>query len=129
MKDNPILGITAALRDAGIGVYRIEDGAVVKTGGHNRDSQAWSGISIRLDHDEAFIVELELTLNGHLAESAEEAELDLRVHFEARTGEVFELSGAALDPVWGHWCCSVSQRCHGTDEAVRLVDRMLGWEF
>lgn len=129
MKDNPIRGISTALRDSGIGIYRIEEGTILKAGGHNQDGQAWYGVSVRIDRDEAFIVELELTLDHHLAASAAEAEADLRNHFEEVTDEPYDLSPATIDPVWGHWRCTVSRRCHSIDEAVELVRDMLEWEF
>ena len=128
MTDHPIHQISLALKDSGIGIYRVEDEAIVKTGGRNLDAQAWYGISVRLDNDEAFVVELELTLERHLAESVREAEADLRGQFEAITDEAFLISTATLDPVWGYWCCTVSRRCHSTDEAIGIVREMLGWE-
>ncbi|MFH1531369.1 MAG: hypothetical protein ABIK09_11640 [Pseudomonadota bacterium] len=129
MTGSPLATISAALRHSGIGTYRIEDEKLLKTGGPNRDSQAWSGIAIRLDRGEAYVVELELTLDRHNAETAEEAQNDLRRHFEEATTEPFEISDASVDPIWGHWRCTVSRRCHCVDETVALVWAMLQWGF
>ena len=129
MAENPLKTVSRALSRSGIGTYRIIDDALLKAGGPNRDRQAWSGIAIRLDQGDAYVVELELTLDRHLAADAVEAERDLRNHFEEASDETYDLSPATIDPVWGHWRCSVSQRCHGIDEAVEQVRDMLEWEF
>ena len=111
------------------GTYRIEEERLLKAGGPNRDGQAWSGIAIRLDRGEAYVVELELTLDRHHAETAGEARDDLQRHFAEVTTESFEISEASVDPVWGYWRCVVSRRCHGADETVALVWAMLQWGF
>ena len=126
---NPIKDVSAALGRSGIGTYRIDEDNRLKAGGLNHERQAWSGIAIRLDQGEAYVVELELTLDRHLAETAPDAEADLRRHFEEATSEPFEISAATVDPLWGHWRCTVSRRCHGVDEAVALVWAMLQWGF
>ncbi len=129
MVAKPMETVSAALLNSGIGTYRIEDDELLKAGGPNKDGQAWSGISIRLDRGEAYVVELELTLDRHHAAMAEDARDDLRRHFDSVTSEPFEISDATIDPIWGCWRCTVYRRCHGVDQTVALVWAMLEWGF
>ena len=129
MHDNSLRTLSRALTRSGVGTYSIVDDAVLKAGGLNLDRQAWSGIAIRLDHGEAYVVELELTLDHHCAETADEARADLERNFIDAVTEPFDISHAEVDPIWGHWSCTVSRRLHGIDETIQLVLDMLEWGF
>ena len=128
MLENPLRLIAAAARRAGLETDRIKDG-ILKIGGTNCFKEATFSVSVSVEVDGVFVVELELTLDDYEDEDTAAVLEGLRSHVEEFIEEPYELSPVTLDPLWEHWCCTISQRTRDVDEAVTLVQDMLEWEL
>jgi len=129
MAENPLRSVADTVRRAGLEIDRIGKG-VLKVGGTNIFKQACFGVSVRVETENVFLVEMELTLDDDdMAEDTAAVLEDLRSQVEEFIEEPYELSSVTLDPLWEHWRCTISQRTKDVDEAATLVQDMLEWEI